>query len=328
MCSRRRMLPRSMHTVIRLTGEPVEAIRGGQSVIFRAQHRGRQVAVKTIRITMSSDFDSLQEFCREAVAWRHLRHPNILPLLGVDLKQHRLSMVSEWMHQGNINEYVQRHGGVNRLQLLADVAAGLQYMHGLEMVHGDLKGANILVNQSHRACLVDFGLSTIASVELNTGTNDSSISVASRASLMSFTAGGTPRWMSPELLDPERFGASDDRPTKESDCYALGMVVYEVRPGVTVPVLGVPELNVRWQVLSGNPPYWDITNEPALIYAITEGHRPEKPEVAESLGFTTELWKIVQQCWLTSCSTRPDVKVISTHLNHATWSWGRRWVSV
>ena len=47
---------------------------------------------------------------------------------------------------------------------------------------------------------------------------------------MSFTAGGTPRWMSPELLDPERFGASDDRPTKKSDCYALGMVVYEVRP--------------------------------------------------------------------------------------------------
>jgi len=46
---------------------------------------------------------------------------------------------------------------------------------------------------------------------------------------MSFTAGGTPRWMSPELLDPDRFGITDYRPTKQSDCYALGMVVYEVR---------------------------------------------------------------------------------------------------
>jgi hypothetical protein len=46
---------------------------------------------------------------------------------------------------------------------------------------------------------------------------------------MSFTAGGTHRWMSPELLDPDRFGAKDWRPTKQSDCYALGMVVYEVR---------------------------------------------------------------------------------------------------
>ena len=34
--------------------------------------------------------------------------------------------------------------------------------------------------------------------------------------------------MSPELLNPEMFGKSDDRPTKQSDCYALGMVVYEV----------------------------------------------------------------------------------------------------
>ena len=44
--------------------------------------------------------------------------------------------------------------------------------------------------------------------------------------------------MSPELLDPERFGASDDRPTKQSDCYAFGMVVYEVRTDVIVPVHG------------------------------------------------------------------------------------------
>ena len=46
---------------------------------------------------------------------------------------------------------------------------------------------------------------------------------------MSFTAGGTTRWTSPELLDPDKFGITDYRPTKQSDCYALGMVVYEVR---------------------------------------------------------------------------------------------------
>ena len=49
---------------------------------------------------------------------------------------------------------------------------------------------------------------------------------------MSFAAGGTRRWMSPELLDPELFDipqSEGDRPTKQSDCYALGMVIYEVR---------------------------------------------------------------------------------------------------
>ena len=59
--------------------------------------------------------------------------------------------------------------------------------------------------------------------------NVDSASVASTTSLMSSTAGGTRRWMSPELLYPERFGAEDSQPTTQSDCYALGMVVYEVR---------------------------------------------------------------------------------------------------
>ena len=181
--------------------------------------------------------------------------------------------------------------------------------------------ANILVNRSHRACLADFGLSTIASVEHNATVNSSLISVASKASLMSFTAGGTPRWMSPELFDPERFGANDDRPTKKSDCYALGMVVYEVRPDVTVPVLGTLRLTIR-QVLSGDPPLWGITNEASLIYAIMEGYRPKKPDAAESLGFTNGLWEIVQRCWLADVSARPDVETILSHLDP--WLWDKR----
>ena len=47
-------------------------------------------------------------------------------------------------------------------------------------------------------------------------------------SLMPYSSGGTERWMSPELLMPEQFGFSETRPTKQSDCYALGMVIYEV----------------------------------------------------------------------------------------------------
>ena len=78
-------------------------------------------------------------------------------------------------------------------------------------------------------------------MEHRAAANASLISVASESSLMSFTAGGTTRWMSPELLYPEKYGISDDRPTKKSDCYALGMVVYEVSMNVIVPALG----NVR-----------------------------------------------------------------------------------
>ena len=62
---------------------------------------------------------------------------------------------------------------------------------------------------------------------------------------MSFTIGGTTRWMSPELLYPEGYGTSDGRPTKQSDCYALGMVVYEVNTDVIVTALGNVELTYR-----------------------------------------------------------------------------------
>jgi len=91
--------------------------------------------------------------------------------------------------------------------------------------------ANILVNKHRRACIADFGLSTITGVTTRTAAGASRASLISNDTLMSFTGGGTRRWMSPELLDPERFGmpeSENNRPTRQSDCYALGMVIYEV----------------------------------------------------------------------------------------------------
>ena len=65
--------------------------------------------------------------------------------------------------------------------------------------------------------IADFGLMTMT---------DLSTMVLSKSVV---SPGGTLGWMSPELLDPPRFG-SDGCPTRESDCYALSMVVYEVGP--------------------------------------------------------------------------------------------------
>ena len=88
---------------------------------------------------------------------------------------------------------------------------------------------NVLINNSFRACLIGFGLSNSHGVEHRVLSNDSSISVSSDGSSMSIIEGGTLRWMSPELLNPDQFGISGMRSTKQSDCYALGMLVYEVR---------------------------------------------------------------------------------------------------
>ena len=86
---------------------------------------------------------------------------------------------------------------------------------------------NILIKQDGRACLVDFGLSTIVGADASLDPLDPNLlDVNPRDSLMSFIEGGSHPWTSPELLDSN---TGNYRPTKESDVYAMGMVIYEVR---------------------------------------------------------------------------------------------------
>jgi len=233
------------------------------------------------------------------VIWRHLRHPNILPLVGVTLGQGRCSMVSNWMENGTINQFVKDNQDANRIDLLVDAVKGLMYMHDLHVVHGDLKGENVLINQDRRACLADFGLSAIVSVDTDL---DSTLSVANqRDSLMSFIQGGSYPWMSPELLDFD----DEHRPTKESDVYALGMLIYEV--------------------LCGYAPFGDLANPVMIVVEVTKGVRPEKPEDAASFGFTDGLWEMLERCWSADKDARPTLGAVLSCLNEAASSGEERW---
>ena len=105
---------------------------------------------------------AVQRFCKEAVTWKFLRHPNVLPLVGVTISEVRLAMISNWMTNGNINDFVTSHPEVDRLSLvccvskyflssltvfgilqLVGVTKGLIYIHDRGMVHGDLKGVGL-----------------------------------------------------------------------------------------------------------------------------------------------------------------------------------------
>ena len=79
--------------------------------------------------------------------------------------------------------------------------------------------ANILIDRTGNARLADFGLLTIISDPTNV------------FSSTSYAQGGTARRMGPELINPEQSGLNDNWPTKSSDCYALGMVIYETISG-------------------------------------------------------------------------------------------------
>ena len=135
--------------------------------------------------------------------------------------------------------------------------------------------ANILINHDGHACLADFGLLTIASDQ--------------ETFIRSCVEGGMTPWMSPELIDPERFNLAESCPTKESDCYALGMVIYEV--------------------LSGQTPFAPLRPIP-VIWKVLDGHCPERPQGKENALFTHDLWETLQHCWKYKPDERTNATVV------------------
>ncbi|KAF8145715.1 kinase-like domain-containing protein [Mycena galopus ATCC 62051] len=163
--------------------------------------------------------------CREALVWRGLHHPHILTFIGIDRETFpSLALVSPWMEHGTVLHYLDRHGRANVDKLdrwkyhntvvqLFQIAQGIEYLHSRNIVHGDLKGANILINDDWTACLADFGLSAFTDV---TSTRSST----QRA--------GSAYWMAPELIDPDRFNCKFVR-TPATDVYAFACL-YTGRP--------------------------------------------------------------------------------------------------
>ena len=130
--------------------------------------------------------------------------------------------------------------------------------------------ANILINPNGHACLADFSLVTIISEP--------------QTFISTCMEGGTTPWMSPELLDPESFGLKKSRLTKESDCYALGMVVYEV--------------------ISGRAPF---APSKAPVLKILRGEHPERPQEAR---FTDGIWRMLELCWNRQPGDRPSLNTV------------------
>lgn len=134
---------------------------------------------------------------------------------------------------------------------------------------------------------------------------------------------GTPRWSAPELLDPPVFGFSSCQPSKQSDCYSLGMTIYEVRYiyWISQPA-DCPDTQ---QVLTGKQPLYDVKTN-AVIIQIVRGIRPERPRLSHAIGFTDPVWTMVEGCWkehsaYQQISYRPDVRTVVRCLAEAAALW-------
>ena len=67
-----------------------------------------------------------QRYCKEVVTWKTLRHPNVLPLVGVTMSENQFAMVSDWMSNGNINEFLGANPDADRLKLVSGLVSSLK----------------------------------------------------------------------------------------------------------------------------------------------------------------------------------------------------------
>ncbi|KDQ56279.1 hypothetical protein JAAARDRAFT_207998 [Jaapia argillacea MUCL 33604] len=264
---------------------------GGSSSIYMGYLRGKPVALKRIRISFSpSDFESdgtIKKLYHEAAIWQSLKHPNILPLLGIhqmDEDPCPFVFVSPWMSNGNITEYVQRNclSTIQTCILLDQVARGLEYLHNEALVHGDIKGANILISQKHHVQISDFGLSLTAE-------------------MVQCTNAGSLRWMAPELLQPASSSSSSSsssiststpepakKPTTATDVYSFGLTCLEV--------------------FTSQIPFQDRSELDLLKYPCPPKRPPKDPYSGRYI--TDMLWAELEKCWVIMPKGRPGMNEV------------------
>jgi len=208
--------------------------------------------------------------------WARLRHPHILPLVGIcTLTDDMTYMISPWMHHGDIQSYLKRHPDVDRLSLLVQVGEGLEYLHTKSIVHGDVRGPNVLISESGEACLADFGLSKPDEQGLYSYSTK-------------FHTSGNQRWMAPELLLNETVR------TTTTDVFSFGRLIIEV--------------------LTGEHPFPDL-NEYQAISPIVKGALPNRPTgKAVARGLDNTVWALVKDCCSFKPHRRPTISVVLSRL--------------
>ncbi|KAH9930840.1 kinase-like domain-containing protein [Fomitopsis serialis] len=261
-------------------GDRIEC--GGYADIYLGQWKKQVVCIKAINVYRRDSLETLvKTITKEATVWKRLVHPNIAPFYGLDCEHFNINMICKWMPNGNIIEFLNKNPNASCSQLLLDVARALEYLHSdhVGIIHGDLEGANVLVDEHNRACLTDFGLSTII---YNSGTLDT---IAQASHFKS-----TLRWMAPEIHDPGESAV----PSRESDVYSYSMVI--------------------WEVFTRKIPFPNVRSDGSVIRRIINGERPQRPMEATSLGLSDTVWSIMEQCWRADPSARPSMTDVIAQL--------------
>ncbi|KAG8939818.1 hypothetical protein FRC03_006008 [Tulasnella sp. 419] len=203
--------------------------RGSYSDVYRGYRVSNDgktiaVAIKTFGHRGSIDssdpvmnLEKLRRKLRQEVnIWGCLDHPNVVPLLGLSIPiNDPPSLISPWYPNGNLTTCLKSSPDSHCTRILYDLSCGLEYLHSLDIVHGDIKPENVLLDADSRACWCDFGLAHF--MEGVNGLTGETSSSTFRSGTVSF-------------LSPEQVGSDSEgeRKTTMMDIWAFGCLMAQV----------------------------------------------------------------------------------------------------
>ena len=204
---------------------------GGMADVYRGKDTllGRPVAIKILHQNFGSDQDFVARFKREAQAAGKLNHPNVVSMYDVGFDQGFHYIIMEYVSGCTLKEYIQHHGAQVTVQeavkITVAIAEGLEHAHMMGIVHCDVKPHNILITDSGRVKVTDFGIAR----------------AINSATTMMYTNSvmGSAHYISPEQASGKSINVS-------TDIYSLGVVLYELLTG-EVPFRGETPVSVALQ---------------------------------------------------------------------------------
>ncbi|KAK1268812.1 Serine/threonine-protein kinase CTR1 [Acorus gramineus] len=269
-----------------IRNDDLEEIRelgsGTYGSVYHGKWKGSDVAIKRIKASCFSGRPSERErliadFWKEALILSSLHHPNVVSFYGVvrDGPDGSLATVTEFMVNGSLKQFLQKKDRTidrrKRLIIAMDAAFGMEYLHGKNIVHFDLKCENLLVNMRdpHRPiCKIgDLGLSKVK-----------------QHTMVSGGVRGTLPWMAPELLSGKSNMVSD-----KIDVYSFGIVMWELLTGdepyadmhCASIIGGIVNKTLRPQIPSWCDPEWKSLME--SCWSSDPGERPSFAEISRKL---------------------------------------------
>jgi len=204
--------------------------KGGMGIVYKAEDikLKRNVALKFLPPELTKDKEAKDRFVIEAQAAAALSHPNICTIHEIDEEEGKSFIAMEYVEGESLKNKIDR--GPIAIQEAVDIAfqiaEGLEEAHNKEIIHRDIKSANIMINAKSQAKIMDFGLAKVKGGTLLT-----------RAG----TTLGTVAYMSPEQ-------ARGEEVDQRTDIWSLGIVLYEMLSG-QLPFMGDREASILYSVV-------------------------------------------------------------------------------